>query len=132
MRRTFLFWIIAFAVTLASAYYQRITGPTYPLSGSVNINGEIINYKLNRSHSTSEDCPVSIKTNNPDVSGILMWKRFKTDDAWTPEVMHYRDGLLSAYLPKQPAVRKAAIFGSSRLGRTADIGSAFRLCCGKI
>ena len=106
MRRTFLFWIIAFVVTLASAYYQRITGPTYPLSGTVNIDGEKVNYKLNRSHSTSADCPVLIKINKSDVSGILMWKRFKTDDAWTPEVMHYKDGELSGFLPKQPAAGK--------------------------
>ena len=31
MKRTILFWILAFLVTAVSAVYQRMTGPTYPL-----------------------------------------------------------------------------------------------------
>jgi hypothetical protein len=50
MKRSVLFWIIAVVVTLISLVYQRITGPTYPVSGKVVINGKTIAYKLNRSH----------------------------------------------------------------------------------
>ena len=29
--KKFLFWTIAVIITLASAFYQRISGPTYPM-----------------------------------------------------------------------------------------------------
>ena len=36
MFRNILFWILALVITLASAVYQRATGPTYPVAVSRN------------------------------------------------------------------------------------------------
>lgn len=106
MKRTILLWVVAVVITLASAIYQRMTGPTYPLSGEVSVSGETISYKLLRSHGGETDAPVEIKTNNEAINGTLFWKRFKTDDEFIAVTMKYSDGKLIAYLPNQPKAGK--------------------------
>lgn len=110
MKRTDLFWIIAVVITLGGVYYQRTTGPTYPLSGKINFSNEEINYRFERSHSTSSDCPVEININNNMIGGKLFWKRFKTNDEFTGVTMTYAGGKLKAYLPKQPSAGKLEYF----------------------
>lgn len=106
MKRTTLLWVVAVVITLASAIYQRMTGPTYPLSGEVSVSGETISYKLLRSHGGETDAPVEIKTNNEAINGTLFWKRFKTDDEFIAVPMKYSEGKLIAYLPNQPKAGK--------------------------
>ncbi len=105
MRKTFLFWLLAFIITAAGAYYQRITGPTYPASGKFFLSGKEINYKLERSHISPENCLVEIKA-DPSVKGFLEWKRYKTNDKLISIPMTYSNGTLSAELPKQPPAGK--------------------------
>ncbi len=110
MRRTILFWIIAVVITLGGVYYQRTTGPTYPLSGKINFSNEEINYRFERSHSTSSDCPVEIEVKNNMIGGKLFWKRFKTNDEFAVVTMTYNDGKLQSSLPKQPSAGKLEYF----------------------
>jgi hypothetical protein len=106
MKRSVLFWILAVIITALSAYYQRITGPTYPQSGKILIANQEIQYHLDRSHNSTDDCIISIKTKDNTLSGILEWKRFKTEDDFTKVVMKNENGVLSASLPKQPPAGK--------------------------
>ena len=106
MNRSVLFWIVAVIITLISLVYQRVTGPTYPVSGKVQLGGKTIVYKLNRSHPGETNAPVEIRTEDQSVSGVLSWKRYKTDDPWTQVSMTYSDGMLRAELPHQPVAGK--------------------------
>lgn len=106
MKNSILLWILAFIITLASAIYQRMTGPTYPLSGEVSLSGETIKYKLLRSQGGESDCEVSIAVPDSSYQASLYWKRFKTDDEWTIASMEYDEGKLTAYLPNQPPAGK--------------------------
>jgi hypothetical protein len=106
MKRSVLFWIIAVVVTLISLVYQRITGPTYPVSGKVVINGKTIAYKLNRSHPGETNAPVEIRTGDSTVRGIVSWKRHKTGDSWTQVPMVFSGDTLKAELPHQPVAGK--------------------------
>jgi hypothetical protein len=101
MKNTVLLWVLAFIITAMSAYYQRVTGPTYALSGKVMFDGKEIRYKLVRSHWSEQDAPVMIETNDPEIMGFVDWKRYKTDDAWTRIQMFFRKGWLTAMLPRQ-------------------------------
>ena len=103
MTKTILLWAIAVVITLASAIYQRMTGPTYPISGEEIINGDVVSYKLNRSD--DEKSLVSIVA-PVSTTGNLYWKRFKTDDEWTKIEMESRGDTLIAYLPLQPPAGK--------------------------
>ena len=106
MKKNFLFWLIAVVITVTGAYYQRITGPTYPFSGNISINNKKIFYKLERSHSSSDDYLIKLKTNHTDVKGFLMWRRFKSNDDWSIIPMAYFADTLFAELPKQPPAGK--------------------------
>ena len=55
-----IIWILAFILTLLSAYYQRKTGPTYPLLVKFKYNEKVISYKSPRSNSTNSYAIVKI------------------------------------------------------------------------
>ncbi len=102
-----MFWILSFIITMFFALFQRITGPTYPLSGNMTLDGEIpVSFRLTRSCTISgQDCLIKIKT-PVKTEGYVSWRRYKTDDAWTEIQMNYQDGVLSALLPDQPPAGK--------------------------
>lgn len=104
--KSFLFWILAFVITIGSAIYQRVTGPNYPVSGNVIIEGSKVKYKLKRTHAGESDHPVTIKVKNDSVTGQIEYKRFKTNDEWTAIKMIRNDDLLTGFLPAQPAAGK--------------------------
>ena len=106
MKKPLLFWIVAFIITIAAGYYQRLTGPTYPVSGKILINEKNVAYSFNRSHGGESDHPVIIETGDPLVTGIIKWKRFKTQDAWQFVEMQNEDGRISGNLPHQPPAGK--------------------------
>jgi len=106
MKKTIILWISAVIITLTSAFYQRVTGPTYPLTGKIAVNENVITYKLDRSHGGKTDHVVMINTEDESIKGILEWKRFKTKDEWTKVEMSFKDGFLSAALPNQPPAGK--------------------------
>lgn len=105
MRRTTTFWILAFLITAASAIYQRMTGPSYPVRGKVKVDGAEIAYRLPRSQGDG-DPEVRVAVPNKAVQATLGWKRFKTNDTWTYRAMR-RDGEnLVGMLPHQPPAGK--------------------------
>jgi hypothetical protein len=106
MKRTTLFWIVAVVITLVSLVYQRVTGPTYPVSGTAQLNGKSIAYKLNRSYDGPDNAPLQVKTDDQSITGTLFWKRYKTDDAWTQVPLTFADGTLKGELPHQPVAGK--------------------------
>jgi hypothetical protein len=106
MKRTVFFWIIAVVITLISLVYQRVTGPTYHVSGTTQLNGKSIEYKLNRSYDGPDNAPVQLKTDDQSITGILLWKRYKTDDPWTQVPLTFSDGALKGELPHQPVAGK--------------------------
>ena len=106
MRQTALFWILAFVITAGSAVYQRLTGPTYPLTGSVRLEAVSVSYRLDRSHGGDGDHEVSLATGTPAITGRLEWKRHNTDDSWSAAPMAFSDGTLRGSLPHQPPAGK--------------------------
>jgi hypothetical protein len=106
MRKSLILWLIALILTVGSSVFQRLTGPTYPISGKVEFNNSLIEFSLPRSHSTSKDCEVKIKANNPQLKAKLKWKRYKMNEEWTLEEMKFDNGYFIAYLPAQPSAGK--------------------------
>jgi hypothetical protein len=105
MKKTLL-WILAFLITASTAVYQRMTGPTYPISGKTTIGNTQIKYELLRTHETEKDCPVQIEVQNPGITGEVLYKRFKTSDAWSSIPMTKEENSLIGYLPSQPPAGK--------------------------
>lgn len=106
MRRSPLLWIAAVILTLATAIFQRITGPSYPIRDRTDLGERDIAYTLERSHAGDGDAPVRVVVPDRSVEGLLYWKRHKTDDAWKLVVMNRRGDTLAAALPHQPPAGK--------------------------
>jgi hypothetical protein len=108
--KTFLYWILALTITLSSAIYQRMTGPTHPKAGSVKVNNEVVNYYFYRTQGGTIDHLVSINHKDTTISATLFWKRYKTNDNWTEVKMKMRNDSLVAFLPNQPPAGKLEYF----------------------
>jgi len=101
-----LLWIIAVVLTLSLVVYQRATGPTYPIKGKTEIDGEKIAYSFLRSHDTEINAPVDIILADKDITGQLSYKRYKSYDEWTTIDMKPNDEGLVSELPYLPAAGK--------------------------
>jgi hypothetical protein len=111
-----LFWFLAVVITLGSAVYQRMTGPTHPLRGQAVVDGSEIGYRLPRSAETVKDAEVAVLAPAP-TEGWLEWKRFPTEDDWTRAPLVREGDRLVGRLPVQPAAGKLAY--RVHLGRDA-------------
>ncbi len=105
-------WLLALLLTLVTLVYQRLTGPTYPVSGEVTVAGETIPYELERSHARDNDPQfgmdhvVSLPVPNIGLTGKLYWKRLGVDEPFTEIQMDEAAGELFAVLPAQPPAGK--------------------------
>lgn len=108
MMRSVVLWIIAIVLTLASIVYQRLTGPIHPARGSVVIGEETINFRLLRSHDTTADAEIKIKASDPDISGQIKYRRFKSHDPWISTEMPREGEYLNFFIPKQPMAGKVS------------------------
>ncbi|MBN2081444.1 hypothetical protein JW859_04460 [bacterium] len=109
-------WVLAVLLMLVSAVYQRMTGPTHPLRGTLTIAGESARYKLLRSEHTDTNARIEIPDPSGSATGILYYKRYHTDDAYAPLTLsreHVKPvmretgrDVLWAELPAQPPAGK--------------------------
>ncbi len=100
-----LFWIAAVVITLASAVYQRTTGPTRPLRVAAGFGGATESFRLPRSAETVRDAEVAVPAPAP-AEGWIDWKRFKTPDGWSRIPLVREGGRLVGRLPRQAAAGK--------------------------
>lgn len=105
MRRPIILWFLALVITLASAVYQRMTGPSYPARGKVTLGNSEIKYRLPRSQGDG-DAEVRVPAPEKSIEGTVAWKRFKTQDAWAYVKMERQGSDLVAHLPHQPPAGK--------------------------
>lgn len=106
MLKNVLFWVLAFLLTCGSAVYQRVTGPSYPYTGEVSFENQTIKYKFDRSHEGSGSHKVSLSVADKEITGTLIYKRYKSNDTLS-YVNMVRDGdNLYAEFPGQPAAGK--------------------------
>ena len=99
-------WILAVVLTLLSALYQRMTGPTYPVRVSESIAGVEVKARLLRTHSTSSDLTVTLNAPGESVAGTVRWRHFPSDGAWTDVPLTRNGDELSASIPAQPSAGK--------------------------
>src|SRR4030065_48338 len=104
-----LFWLLAFVITAASAFYQRRTGPTYPVSGKALLTNGEVSFELPRSAEITADCEVSLEVPDTEVAGRLLYQRFKTGDPWTELAMIRQEKRLVGYPPKQASAGQRAL-----------------------
>jgi hypothetical protein len=104
--KSFLLWVLAFVITVGAGYYQRTTGPTYEIRGKVVIDDARYKYKLIRTYDGDDDAPVEITITDPDVTGEMKLKRYKSYDEWSTSAMERQGDKLIGYIPHQDMAGK--------------------------
>lgn len=102
MRKPSVQWTIALLITLASALYQRWTGPTYPVRGEVQLGAQSIPVKLLRTNSITSRQPVTIEADDASITGVVEWRRYPTNAPWQTLPLVRTGGVLETVLPPAP------------------------------
>jgi hypothetical protein len=121
--KKFLFWFLAFVITIAAAYYQRTTGPTYPKRVKVILNGKEYELKLVRSLEIGSRSEVRLKVSDTTIKATIFYRRYPTNDnyesasfayktypvkSWTMNKVFgiFEENGFYANVPQQPAAGK--------------------------
>ena len=107
---TKLFWLLAFIITIAAAYYQRKTGPSYSKEINITLDDTRYDIKLPRTHGGDELCPVILEIADSNVQGELSYRKYPTDDNWQTIPLNREGELLIGDLPNQPPAGKLEYF----------------------
>jgi hypothetical protein len=106
MRNRRWIWIVAIVVTIGSAVFQRMTGPTYPVRGHVTLGSQEYKVSLTRTHGGPGVQPVRLVIPDPAVEGEVAWRRYPTEDAWASLPLTRNGDALETALPHQPVAGK--------------------------
>jgi len=103
--KSFLIWFLAIIITLAAAYYQRTTGPTYPKKVSFTVDKTTHKIKFKRSEG-EKDCAIELPLAFKDkVKLHFIW--FKVNESYqTLDFIENENGGIVAFLPQQPPAGK--------------------------
>ena len=100
-----VYWLLAIVITLVLSVYQRMTGPTYPMKVTVELNGESYKIKLPRS-GVQHDEMVMQKGIPSDIQAQTHYRRYPSADEYTTADFVWKDGVWQAALPVQPVAGK--------------------------
>ena len=106
MKKPAVRFALALLVTLASAVWQRRSGPTYPVRGRVALGGTAIDLRLTRTQGGPGDQQVRVAAPDAGVTGAVAFRRYPTRDAWTVLPMARDGNDIAAALPHQPPAGK--------------------------
>lgn len=99
-------WIFAFLLSISLAVYQRMTGPTYPVRGNIEINNQEIDFRLIRSADSDKPAEIRIKEVSGDLEGQLKFKRYRTHEVYQTINFTKEGNDLVAFLPPEPPAGK--------------------------
>ena len=105
-------WIFAVLLTASVLIYQRMTGPTYPKRGAIEIGNEKVSFALLRTWESAKEeidrtgARVAVTVSDQSISGECKYKRLGTQDEYTILEMQRDKDDLYVMLPSQPAAGK--------------------------
>jgi hypothetical protein len=128
VKRSLVLWAIALLVTLGSAVWQRLSGPTYPVRVEAVIAGQRIEGRLLRSQTIAAAVPVSLHAGD-GLTGEVRWRRWPSEHPWQSVALQRAEDRLVGELPAQTV--KAArieyvVMISDGQGRSVDLSTRLR------
>ena len=101
-----MLWVLAVLLTTLGAAYQRMTGPTYAIKGRTTIGASEVSFKLLRTHAGEGDAEVRIIAPEASVSGVMEFRRYRSNDDWGEQPLERQGDALVARVPHQPPAGK--------------------------
>ncbi len=104
--KSILWWIFSILFTLSIAYYQRTTGPTYPVRGKIEINNHVYKFKLLTSNDSDKPAEVHVKGPVEGITGYLVYRKYKSQEDWVRVELAPEQNALKGEMPQQPPAGK--------------------------
>jgi hypothetical protein len=108
--KNYMYWILAFVITIGAAFYQRKTGPTYPKSEEITVNNQKYPVKLERSLSLERTSEIKLAITDSTVKAKLWYKRYPSNDEYQSVDFTFKTTKrfmgFAAPIPQQPAAGK--------------------------
>jgi hypothetical protein len=108
--KIFLFWTIAFLITIGAAVYQRMTGPNHPVYDKITMHDTVYKLKFPRSSSLDKICLLEFSIPDTTISGKVFFKRYPTNEPYQEISLERKGDVLQATLPNQPTAGKLAYY----------------------
>ncbi len=96
--KKFLLWFLAILITLAAAYYQRKTGPTYPKQVTLTLNDSTYDVKLVRSLGLDERPEIKLDIRDTTIKARVFYRRYRTNEEYTAVSFRYEVYPIESYL----------------------------------
>jgi hypothetical protein len=97
--KSLVLWIISIIIMVIIVFYQRMTGPTYPVHGEVTINNQTYRFEMPRTHGGSGGQIISLIIPDKSISGKIKFRRFHSYDNWSYTDMQRSGDTLMYELP---------------------------------
>lgn len=106
MKQSLILWISAAIITFLAGYIQNRTSSTYPVSGTIGIDGQKVSYQFKKICSNKSDYLIMIRSDVENLKGIFSWRIGDKNKCWQIDTMKYSEKNLIENIPKQPALTK--------------------------
>jgi len=83
-----------------------MTGPSYPVRGKAFVDNVEVAFRLPCSHGGEGDEEIRLLVPKTSISGVMEFRRFRSDDPWSRQSLERRDDHLVARIPHQPPAGK--------------------------
>jgi hypothetical protein len=106
--RSWTLWVLSFILVAAAAIYQRMTGPTYPVRGTVSLGSSELRFSLPRSSDSPADQEIRISVPDKKIAGFIELRRFRSNDPLVRQELERQGDELVGRIPHQPPAGKVA------------------------
>lgn len=103
MKQQFILWSGAIVITIIFVFLLRTISPEKPVTGTVEFGNEKVAYKFDRIYRSDEAYSVMLFSEIDSLQANLEYKSSKPGTNWINVPMKYRDGVLTAEIPKHPS-----------------------------
>jgi hypothetical protein len=104
MKQNIILWIVTIIIVFLAGYMSSATGPYYPISGTIGLEGQPATFKFDRIYKGNEGYIVTVSTEVKNLNAFLLWRiasevKITNPTQWQKIEMSYSGNIYSAKLP---------------------------------
>lgn len=101
MHKTIILWTASIVITFLAGYIYNITDWTYPVSGTIGIEGQKVSYMFDKIHYGNNPYELIIRTDVADLKGKVKWRDKNGREYWYEADLINKGNILRAEIPFQ-------------------------------
>jgi hypothetical protein len=106
IKQEIILWIAGLILTFLTGYFYSATDDSYPVTGTIGIEGKKVSYKFDKQAYSKEGYTFIIRTDLPDLKAELQWRLKEDPHQWNFVPMSSSIDALIGTIPPQQALTK--------------------------